>query len=132
MRQLSLMDGKLAEALSACASSYAEERCMARDKGYESKQRLMKSRLTSMLDGESLSQSADEEVMREIERQVVKNTRDCEEELLSALKSCCKKLVERWHATQLQSVRSACEDGQRMAQEDFTKHLYKCLNNDQK
>ncbi len=76
------------------------------------------------------SRNADEEVMREIEREVVESTRDREANLLRALQACCAKLVDRWHDSQMKSVRSACEEGQMMAKEDFTTHLYNCLNNE--
>ena len=64
---------------------------MARDKSYEARQRQMKSRLTSMLEGESQSSGIEEEMVRSIEKKAEENNRECEEELLRALRSCCTR-----------------------------------------
>jgi len=130
LRQMSLMDSEVAETLAVCAASFAEERCAARDAGYESSNRAMKSRVTKMLvDEDGAAAASDADLTRRLEQEVEAAAREREAVLLQSITKCCQKIVERWRAGQVASVRAACEDGQKMAREDFTKHLYECLRN---
>lgn len=132
LRQMSLMDSEVAEVMADCAAIYADERCTSRDKGYEAGKRNMKSRISQMLvDGsEDRGDAANIGVKIEIENKAGQSTRQQEKRLLEMLHRCCARMVERWRSTQLASVSAAYEEGQRMAREDLTKHLYQCLRSD--
>uniref|UniRef100_A0A061S3H5 GATA-type domain-containing protein n=1 Tax=Tetraselmis sp. GSL018 TaxID=582737 RepID=A0A061S3H5_9CHLO len=129
IRQVSRLDDAVAEAYAMCCAGFGEQRCAARDRGYELGRRAMREKVSHALaDIGGRSDDEGEQLRKSLKSELEESLRVCGEHLLEALMSSCKGIVSRWKASQVASVLEACEEGQRIAREDFTKFLYECMN----